>query len=88
MAFLKISLLLLSGDIESNPGPAPISNKIRKVVLGSFHQGHPKFGDTSGIQCSCNALYAVCFSVIKKFQYGSPLTWIIYWKKVMRHSRY
>ena len=61
LAFLKLSLLLLSGDIESNPGPAPASNKIQKAVLGSFHQGHPRFSDTSGIQCSCNALYAVLF---------------------------
>ena len=66
LAFFKFALLLLSGDIESNPGPAPVSNKIQKAVLGSFHQGHPKFGDTSGIQCSCNALYIVCFSIIKK----------------------
>ena len=35
MAFLKVSLLLLGGDIESNPGP-PVAGKIQKVVLGSF----------------------------------------------------
>ena len=48
MAFLKVSslLLLIAGEIESNPGPA---TKNQKVVLGSFHQGHPKFGDTAGI---------------------------------------
>ena len=63
MAFSKVYLLLLiAGDIESNPGPA---TNIQKVVLGSFHQGHLKFGSTAGIQCSCNALYAICFSVIK-----------------------
>ena len=63
MAFLKLSMLLIAGDIESNPGPM---HTIQKFVLGSFHQAHVKFGDTAGIQCSCNALYAICFSVIKK----------------------
>ena len=63
MAFLKMAMLLQSGDIESNPGPP---YKIEKAVLGTFHQGHPKFGDTSGIQCACNALYAICFSLVKK----------------------
>ena len=61
MAFLKLSLL--GGDIEINPGPVPY--KIQKSVLGSFNQGHPKFGATAGIQCACNALYTICFSTIK-----------------------
>ena len=59
---MKFSLLI-AGDIETNPGP---DFKILKAVLGSFHQGHPKFGSTSGIQCSCIALYAICFSIVKK----------------------
>ena len=62
MATQKLSMLLLDGDIESNPGPV----KIQKAVLGTFHQGHSKFGSTSGIQCCCNALYAICFSLVKK----------------------
>ena len=62
-AFLKMAMLLQAGDIESNPGP---SYKIEKVVSGTFHQAHPKFGDSAGIQCACNALYAICFSLIKK----------------------
>ena len=65
MAFLKVSLLLLGGDIESNPGPSQITGKIEKVALGIFHQGHSIFGDTAGIQCPCNALYAICFSIVK-----------------------
>ena len=72
MAFLKVSLLLIDGDIESNPGPSPIVNKIQKAVLGTFHQGHSKFGNTAGIQCLCNALYAVCFSVVKKVSIWKP----------------
>ena len=74
MAFLKLSLLLLGGDIESNPGPGPasISNRIQKVVSGNFHQGHSKFGNTAGIQCSCNALFAICFSIVKKVSLWKP----------------
>ena len=63
MAFLKLSMLLIDGDVESNPGPA---YKIQKSVLGSFHQAHMKFGDAAGTQCSCRSLYAICFSIIKK----------------------
>ena len=59
MAFLKLCLLL-DGDIESNPGPA--TSEILKVVSGTFNQGHPKFANTAGIQCACNALYAICFN--------------------------
>ena len=63
MSFLKVAMLLIDGDIESNPGP---TYTIQKSILGSFHQVYVKFGDTAGIQCSCNALYAIYFSVIKK----------------------
>ena len=63
MAFLKLALLI-AGDIGSNPGPTDY--KIQKSILGSFHQGHSKFGVTAGIQCSCIALYAICFSIVKK----------------------
>ena len=38
MYFLKISKLLLDGDIESNPSP-----NFDKVVTGSFHQEDMKF---------------------------------------------
>ena len=64
MAFLKLSLLLIRGDIESNPGPP--TREILKTVSGNFNQGHLKFGATAGIQCACNALYAICFSIVKK----------------------
>ena len=64
LATQKLSMLLLDGDIESNPGP--VTYKIQKAILGTFHQGHSKFGSTSGIQCCCNALYAICFSLVKK----------------------
>ena len=60
---LKLLKLLTDGDVESNPGP---TFKILKVIQGSFHQGHPKFGHTAGIQCACNSLYALCWSTIKR----------------------
>ena len=65
MAFLKLSLLS-DGDVESNPGPTTTYHNIQRSVSGAFHQAHIKFGDTAGIQCSCNALYSICFSIIKK----------------------
>ena len=57
--------LILSGDIELNPGPL-IPNK---CIQGSFHQGDPCFGNTAGSQCMCNAFWAVCYSKIKCVQF-------------------
>ena len=57
-------VLLKSGDIETNPGP---TYALEKVVHGSFHQGNRQlFGETAGIQCACNALYALCWTQIKQ----------------------
>ena len=64
VAVFKLLKLLVDGDIESNPGPNTYI--IQKSVQGSFHQAHPKFGDTSGIQCACNSLFAICWSSIKR----------------------
>ena len=44
-------LLLLGGDIETNPGP---TYAVDKAVLGTFHQGDQRFGETAGVQCACN----------------------------------
>ena len=44
MSFLKLAMLLIDGDIESNPGPT--TYVIKKSVSGSFHQAHTKFGDS------------------------------------------
>ena len=63
MALFKLSMLVIDGDVESNPGPG---YKIQKSVSSSFHQGDVEFGYSAGTQCSCNALYAICFSAIKK----------------------
>ena len=62
MAFLKV-ILLLAGDIESNPGSSDHKKKNQKSVLVSFHQGHTKFGATAGIQCACTALHSICLKI-------------------------
>ena len=61
--------LLQDGDIGTNPGPA---YHIERVVQGSFHQGNRElFGETAGIQCACNFLYALCWIQIKQiFHWG------------------
>ena len=35
-------------------------------ILVSFHQGDSRFGATAGVQCACNSLFVVCWSVIRK----------------------
>ena len=61
--FLKLSLLIQHGDVETNPGP-PYS--IMKSVTGTCHQGDiAKFGETAGRQCLCNAMYAIAWSIVK-----------------------
>ena len=36
-----------------------------KVTQGSFSQADPRFGYSAGMQCSCNAAFAICFSKFK-----------------------
>ena len=51
---------LKGGDIEKNLN-------LEKIVHGSFYQGNSQlFGVTAGIQCACNALYALCWTQIKQ----------------------
>ena len=42
----QVLILLIDGDIESNPGP---TFEILKVVQGSFHEGNAKFGYTAAV---------------------------------------
>jgi len=67
--FLKVNYtLLLSGDIELNPGPAAEPSK---CVQGSFNQGDiARFGTTAGIQCSCNALVSVLYTKCKQINFS------------------
>ena len=41
------------------------SVSIKNAVLGSYHQGNLKYGETAGIQCTSNTFIAVCFSAVK-----------------------
>ena len=51
--------LLQDGDIETNSEP---TYNIERVLQGSFHQGKRElFGETAGMQCACNSLYALCW---------------------------
>ena len=63
LIFLNVNYtLLLSGDIELNPGPSE-----NKSMQGSFHQGDfIKFGQTAGIQCSSNCFFAICYAQFRK----------------------
>ena len=40
--------------------------KMKKAVLGTFHQANPKSDTAAGIQCTNNAFIAICFSVVKR----------------------
>jgi len=51
--FFAAIILLVSGDIEINPGPYTII----KSVQGSFHQADPRLGTNAGTQCVCNYLF-------------------------------
>ena len=63
VTFSLLIRVLMDGDVESNPGPTTYN--IVKIVKASFHQGNLMFGETAGIQCACNALFAICYTKIK-----------------------
>ena len=52
----------LSGEKASSDLPTTVS---KKFILGSFHQGSAKFGNSSGKQCTCCSLFSIIFSLIK-----------------------
>ena len=62
--------LKLSGDVESNLGPYEIIRSIQ----GIFNQCNVNlFGRTVGRQCACNALFSICWSVVRD---------VFFWKSV------
>ncbi|XP_057302950.1 uncharacterized protein LOC130637935 [Hydractinia symbiolongicarpus] len=61
-------VLLLSGDVETNPGPCTIL----KTIQGSFHQGDVRLGTFTGTQCMCNSLFAIVWSALKKVSFWNP----------------
>ena len=60
---IKIKLLIISGDVENNPGPY----QLIKSIQGTFNQGNISlFGNTAGKQCSCIALFSLFWCHIKQ----------------------
>ena len=50
------------GDTESIPG----TYDLLKSVQGSFNQSNiGMFGETAGHQCACNALFSICWSLVR-----------------------
>ena len=72
LSYLKIDFtLLLSGDVELNPGPPSkhIENSSFEIlysIQGNFNQRHARFGEFSGTQCSCMAIASICMTKIRK----------------------
>jgi|AJXC01.1.fsa_nt_gi hypothetical protein len=65
---IKLKLLLLSNDVEENPGP-----QFTKIISGSFHQGDvEKFLESAGLQCAINCIISTCFSLVKKISVWNP----------------
>lgn len=62
LVLFKVALEV-AGDIESNRGPYDLL----KSVQGNFSQGNlGMFGETAGHQCACNALFSICWSLVRK----------------------
>ena len=62
LVLFKVALKV-AGDIESNTGPYDLL----KSVQGNFSQGNVgMFGETAGHQCACNALFSICWSLVRK----------------------
>ena len=58
------------GDLELNPGPF----KTVRTVQGSFNQGNVAlFGETAGRQCACNALFSICWSVVREISFWKTI---------------
>ena len=64
---IKLKLLILSNNIETNPGPFFV-----KQIQGSFHQGHQTFSSSAGNQCASIGLFALSFSEIKSVSHWTP----------------
>uniref|UniRef100_A0A7M5UVQ2 Uncharacterized protein n=1 Tax=Clytia hemisphaerica TaxID=252671 RepID=A0A7M5UVQ2_9CNID len=64
LIFMKVNYtLLLSGDIELNPGPRTDNSKI---VQGNFNQAHEMFGVSADKQSATNSLFSICWTKVRK----------------------
>ena len=43
-----------------------------KVVHASHHQGFERYGNSRGIQCSCMAMMAICWTLLKRIALRKP----------------
>ena len=52
---------------------------VLKSVMGSYKQGHGRFGGTAGMQRTCISLFSLCWSVILKvsIRQGQALHYIL-----------
>ena len=64
-ACLRLRLILLANNIETNPGPL-----FSSIVQGLFDQACVKYGEAAGSQCAAIALFTLCFS-----QNFPPFSW-------------
>ena len=58
-------------EIKSNPGRRNYA--IKKAVQASHHQGHFKYGESAGMQCTSNAYISIVFSIIKNINLWKSL---------------
>lgn len=42
------------------------AGQVNHYVIGSYRQGDIRFGSTMGQQCSCIALFTLCWSTVRK----------------------
>ena len=61
--YVKASQLTREG-IESNPGPRNYA--IKKALLASHHQGHSRYRDSAGMQCTSIAYFSIICSAVKR----------------------
>ena len=59
---MKASQLTREG-IESNPGPRNYT--IKKALLPSDQQGHSRYGDSAGMECTSIAYLTIIYSAVK-----------------------
>ena len=57
----QINLIMASASVVQENFPI-----FKSCVQGSFSQNDPRFGDSAGMQCACNTLASLCWSVNRK----------------------
>ena len=57
----QINLIMASASVIQENFPI-----FKSCVQGSFSQNDPRFGDSAGMQCACNTLASLCWSVNRK----------------------